>query len=269
MPKGGLIPGRHHPCTPDGLTEWAHPGCGLCSGPSPCPAGVPQPHSQPSHVQGSCQAAVARCRWDAVPGASWMQCQGCELGAGSSQAAQAPPAGSGAEKSWGCLTPHHSPARAAPLPGQRKLLHKQPPSCTPVRQTRPACGAHTQPSPSRTQAREPHSQATPTTTPLHRVQPAAPHPCAWPSSLQGTSQCLEVLPVWPAAGERTGPYQGTLRPPLQLMAPEGHREQAPLHVLHSPACQDLSPQRTELVPELDAKASLGGCTPGTASRGDV
>lgn len=35
--------------------------------------------------------------------------------------------------------PHHSHARAAPIPWYRKLLHKQPPSCT-------RCDKHIQPS---------------------------------------------------------------------------------------------------------------------------
>jgi len=61
---------------------------------------------------GELRAAGARCRQAAVPG-PWSE-------------------GSGAEKSQRCLTPRRSPARAAPVPERRKLLHKRSPSCVPT-----------------------------------------------------------------------------------------------------------------------------------------
>ena len=150
-------------------------------------------------------------------------------------------------------------------------LQEQPPflgggSCsTSSRRPVPRRDKHVQPAvPTRSPLPAGCRPGTPTASPPHGVQPAAPHPCAWPSSLQGRRQRLPVLPAWPAAGARTGLCRGTLRPPPQLTAPGVPGQQAPLHVVHSPGCQDLSPQHMELVQELDAKASLGGRTPGTA-----
>lgn len=57
--REGSSLGEHRPRRAVGLTEGAHPGCGLCPRPPPCPAGVPWPPFQPSRVQGSCQAASA------------------------------------------------------------------------------------------------------------------------------------------------------------------------------------------------------------------
>lgn len=84
------------------------------------------------------------------------------------------------------LFPHHSPARAAPIPWYRKLLHKQPPSCA-------RCDKHpftVGQSPGTLQPGDP-------TAPSHGVQPAPPCPCHGPALCQaGGSGSLCSLPGW-------------------------------------------------------------------------
>lgn len=159
------------------------PGTGSSPDPLPTQPGSRSPAPDPAACRGAADASTMQPQGHGRPGV------------GTSQAARAPPGGSGAEKSWGCLTPRRSPARAALVPRQRKLLHKQLPSLrlgeTHVQPTVPMCS----PLPVGRRPGTPTTQPPPTTAPPCRVQPATPHPCAWHSSLQGRRQRLPMLPA--------------------------------------------------------------------------
>lgn len=127
--------------------------------------------------------------------------------------------------------PHHSPARAAPIPWYRKLLHKQPPSCARCNK-HPFTVGH---SPGTLQPGDP-------TAPSHGVQPAPLVPVT--AQLFARQEAVALCAPCLAGSQGEKSPKRCPKSPLKLVAPEAFREQA---LPHCPGCQDLSPQHRAVV----------------------